>query len=101
MILEKMMGFLMIDMMGFFQISEKGRPVVGNTNVKAALSHARNGDDMKIVNRIEQNGNGKPIVDGDMEGKKISIGSKTDSYSVSKIWLWSEKGKFASSSETQ
>ncbi|KAI8032868.1 RING-H2 finger protein ATL46 [Camellia lanceoleosa] len=75
--------------------------VVGETNLKVALSHDRNGDDMKIVDGIEQNGNGKPIVDGDMEGKKISIGSKTDSYSVSKIWLWSKKGKFASSSETQ
>ncbi|KAI8003748.1 RING-H2 finger protein ATL46 [Camellia lanceoleosa] len=75
--------------------------VVGGTNVKVALSHDRNGDDMKIVNGIEQNGNRKPIVDGDMKGKKISIGSKTDSYSVFKIWLWSKKGKFASSSKTQ
>ncbi|CAL5349501.1 unnamed protein product [Camellia sinensis] len=48
--------------------------VVGDTNVKVALSHDRNGDDIKIVNGIQQNGNGKPIVDGDMERKKIGIG---------------------------
>ncbi|GJZ09573.1 hypothetical protein Tco_0543856 [Tanacetum coccineum] len=34
-----------------------------------------------------------------MEGKKISIRAKGDSYSVSKIWLWSKKGKLVSSSE--
>ncbi|THG22503.1 hypothetical protein TEA_011249 [Camellia sinensis var. sinensis] len=37
--------------------------------------------------------------DGDTEGKKISSRSKGESFSVSKIWLWSKKGKFTSSSD--
>ncbi|XP_050235806.1 RING-H2 finger protein ATL47-like [Mercurialis annua] len=37
--------------------------------------------------------------DGDVEGKKINIRSKGESFSVSKIWQWSKKGKFLSSSE--
>ncbi|KAL7190408.1 hypothetical protein ACSBR2_022644 [Camellia fascicularis] len=74
--------------------------VVGDTNLRVPLSIDREGRDMKRVKGIEYNNN--PTIEGDdVEGKKISIGSKTDSYSVSKIWLWSKKGKFASSSETQ
>ncbi|XP_060204759.1 RING-H2 finger protein ATL46-like [Lycium barbarum] len=34
------------------------------------------------------------------EGKKISARTKGESFSVSKIWLWSKKGKFSTSSET-
>ncbi|CAL5370568.1 unnamed protein product [Camellia sinensis] len=74
--------------------------VVGDTNLRVPLSIDREGRDVKRVKGIEYNNN--PTIEGDdVEGKKISIGSKTDSYSVSKIWLWSKKGKFASSSETQ
>ncbi|KAK1554947.1 hypothetical protein Q3G72_019534 [Acer saccharum] len=36
--------------------------------------------------------------DGDVEGKKINIRSKGESFSVSKIWQWSKKGKYPSSS---
>lgn len=67
--------------------------VVVDSSLKVALSHER---DLKL-----EKGNGNPSVDGDMEGKKIGIGTKTDSYSVSKIWLWSKKGKFASSADIQ
>ncbi|KAG5624367.1 hypothetical protein H5410_009585 [Solanum commersonii] len=42
-----------------------------------------------------------PSIDEENEGKKIGIGTKTDSYSISKIWLWSKRGKFASSSDCQ
>ncbi|PSS35201.1 RING-H2 finger protein [Actinidia chinensis var. chinensis] len=70
--------------------------VVGDMSLRVAL---RNDRDSRDVKGIENNR--KATVDGDMEGKKIGIGSKTDSYSVSKIWLWSKKGKFASSSESQ
>lgn len=40
---------------------------------------------------------------GDVEGKKISGRSKGESFSVSKIWLWSKKSEFPipSSSNTQ
>lgn len=34
------------------------------------------------------------------EGKKISARTKGESFSVSKIWLWSKKDKFSTSSET-
>ncbi|CAH9092377.1 unnamed protein product [Cuscuta epithymum] len=34
---------------------------------------------------------------GEGDGKRLSIGTKTDSFSISKIWLWSKKGKFGSS----
>ncbi|XP_012444110.1 RING-H2 finger protein ATL46 [Gossypium raimondii] len=37
----------------------------------------------------------------DAEEKKISNMSKGESFSVSKIWLWSKKGKFSTSSESQ
>ncbi|XP_021718972.1 RING-H2 finger protein ATL47-like [Chenopodium quinoa] len=39
------------------------------------------------------------MVDGDIEGKKITKRSKGESFSVSKIWLWSKKGKFQGHSE--
>jgi hypothetical protein len=39
--------------------------------------------------------------DGDVEGKKISIARKGESFSVSKIWQWSKKdSKIPSSSDT-
>ncbi|KAL6969481.1 RING-type E3 ubiquitin transferase [Sarracenia purpurea var. burkii] len=44
--------------------------------------------------------NGNFSVDGGEDGKRIGIGSKGESFSVSKIWLWPKKGKFPSSSDT-
>ncbi|GER35764.1 RING/U-box superfamily protein [Striga asiatica] len=59
--------------------------VVGDENLKVALGQNRVKRDVFKEN-------------SSTEGKRIGIGSKTDSYSVSKIWLWSKKGKFGSSS---
>ncbi|CAI9752657.1 unnamed protein product [Fraxinus pennsylvanica] len=75
--------------------------VVGDANLRvAASSHDRTGRSLKLVVGTDRASNLSP--DGREEnGKKISIGTKTDSYSVSKIWLWSKKGKFASSSDAQ
>ncbi|XP_024978311.1 RING-H2 finger protein ATL46-like [Cynara cardunculus var. scolymus] len=70
--------------------------VVGDANLRVPLSDLRDGQDAKFVNGIEDNN-----LDEDTEGKKIDISAKTDSYSVSKIWLWSKKRKYASSSENQ
>lgn len=67
--------------------------VVGDAHLQVALSHEHNGSLLKC------RGNDNSDVNADMDGKKINIGAKTDSYSVSKIWLWPRKGKFASSSE--
>ncbi|KAM6569898.1 hypothetical protein CsatB_017883 [Cannabis sativa] len=40
------------------------------------------------------------VNNGDFEGKKISSRQKGDSFSVSKIWLWSKNGRFPSCSDT-
>ncbi|KVI09080.1 RING-H2 finger protein ATL46-like [Cynara cardunculus var. scolymus] len=63
--------------------------VVGDTSLKVALNRKRD----------SQDANGNLRVSEETEGKKITIKAKTDSYSVSKIWLWPKKGKFASCSE--
>ncbi|CAN4082477.1 unnamed protein product [Withania somnifera] len=73
--------------------------VVGDVNLKVALSNERTTDKMNQANLAEQYPN--PSMDEDNEGKKIGIGTKKDSYSVSKIWLWSKRDKFASSSDCQ
>ncbi|XP_010254259.1 PREDICTED: RING-H2 finger protein ATL46-like [Nelumbo nucifera] len=79
--------------MGSFQY------VVGDSNLQVALRPDRNGAGAaKLVKgRAAQNGNSS--IDADLEGKKLSGRSKGESFSVSKIWLWSKKGKFPSSSD--
>ncbi|KAL8475531.1 hypothetical protein ACS0TY_028260 [Phlomoides rotata] len=69
--------------------------VVGDANLRVALSQDRPRRGAKVVEETNQSVN-----DENTDGKKISIGTKTDSYSVSKIWLWSKKGKYASSSNS-
>ncbi|GAB4839829.1 hypothetical protein Ancab_020539 [Ancistrocladus abbreviatus] len=44
--------------------------------------------------------NGNSLINKDAEGKRINVGNKNESFSVSKIWLWSKKGKFPISSNT-
>ncbi|KAM3286664.1 RING-H2 finger protein ATL46 [Capsicum chacoense] len=73
--------------------------VVGDANLKVALSSERKTNNMNQANLASHDPN--PSILEDNEGKKIGIGTKTDSYSVSKIWLWSKRGKFASSSDGQ
>lgn len=64
--------------MGAFQY------VVGNVDLQVALPSG-NGVATKATEETD--------------GKKIGRRSRGDSFSVSKIWLWSKKGKFLSSSE--
>uniref|UniRef100_A0A5B6ZL94 RING-type E3 ubiquitin transferase n=1 Tax=Davidia involucrata TaxID=16924 RepID=A0A5B6ZL94_DAVIN len=81
--------------MGSFQY------VVANSNLQVALCPSRaNGDGGADVRIVKEGGghNGNSSIDGDAEAKKINIGSKGESFSVSKIWLWSKKGKFPSPS---
>uniref|UniRef100_A0A5B6ZLD0 RING-type E3 ubiquitin transferase n=1 Tax=Davidia involucrata TaxID=16924 RepID=A0A5B6ZLD0_DAVIN len=80
--------------MGSFQY------VVANSDLQVALCPNRGGGNVgaDVKGRVEHTGNSS--VDGDSEGKKINIGSKGESFSVSKIWLWSKKGKLASPSDT-
>ncbi|XP_022776054.1 RING-H2 finger protein ATL47 [Durio zibethinus] len=75
--------------------------VVADSDLQVALCPSRGGNDsasMKLVKgRVGQNGNSSN--DTDVEGKKINMRSKGESFSVSKIWQWSKKGKFPSSSD--
>ncbi|XP_073154705.1 RING-H2 finger protein ATL46-like isoform X2 [Henckelia pumila] len=71
--------------------------VVGDVNLSVSLGEDRSFQEPKAVKRREETSG--CLDDESMEGKAIRIGTKTDSYSISKIWLWSKKGKFASSSD--
>ncbi|KAK4394628.1 RING-H2 finger protein ATL46 [Sesamum angolense] len=76
--------------MGAFQY------IVADANLQVALSR-QNGVSVKAKAQYtkEQFANNT-----DMDTKKINPRSRGDSFSVSKIWLWSKKGKFPSSSDT-
>ncbi|KAJ9135284.1 hypothetical protein P3X46_032487 [Hevea brasiliensis] len=73
--------------------------VLGDSDLRVPLGTDQHGRDFTLEKGTEQNGS--LSVDGDLEGKKISSVTKRESFSVSKIWLWSKKGKFLSSSDTQ
>ncbi|KAK6928322.1 Zinc finger, RING-type [Dillenia turbinata] len=74
--------------------------VVDDSDLRVALGQYRNGGaDVRLVKEAGHNGDSSVV--GDVEGKKIMAGAKVDSFSVSKIWLWSKKSKFPSSSNTQ
>ena len=79
--------------MGSFQY------VVAGSNLQVALCNNRGcGNGGIVKGRGGQNGNSTVV--GDTEGKKISIGNKGESFSVSKIWQWSKKGKLHSALDT-
>ncbi|KAL7100744.1 hypothetical protein ACP275_08G014100 [Erythranthe tilingii] len=73
--------------------------IVGDAKLRVALSEDRIGCDKKIVEGAIKEQSCNDFGDESTEGKRICIGTKTDSYSVSKIWMWSKKGKYASSSD--
>lgn len=73
--------------------------VLGDSDLQVPLSNDQQDRNIKLTRGIERDGN--PSIDSDVEGKKISSVTKGESYSVSKIWLWSKKGKFSSSIDTQ
>ncbi|KAK6931087.1 Zinc finger, RING-type [Dillenia turbinata] len=75
--------------------------VVAESDLQVALTHNSSGgggNNMRLVKG--QSGNIESMsINGDAESKKINIGSKGESLSVSKIWLWSnKKGKCPNSS---
>lgn len=74
--------------------------VLGDSVLRVALGNDQQGREVKPTKGPE-NGNSNPNVDGDLEGKKISSVSRGESYSVSKIWQWSKKGKFSTSTDAQ
>ncbi|KAK9108003.1 hypothetical protein Syun_024014 [Stephania yunnanensis] len=77
--------------MGSFQY------VVGGSSLQVALSRDRESSgNLRVLRRRIAGHNVNSLVEED--GKKLSNASKGESFSVSKIWLWSKKGKFPSSS---
>lgn len=78
--------------------------VVGDSNLQVALyndSDCINGGASGAKPVKEGVHQGKYSVHRDLEGKKISGRQKGESFSVSKIWLWSRKSsRFPSSSNT-
>lgn len=73
--------------------------VLGDSDLQVPLSNDQPDRNIKLTRGIQHDRN--PSIDSDVEGKKISSVTKGESYSVSKIWLWSKKGKFSSSIDTQ
>ncbi|KAK8653321.1 hypothetical protein V6N13_127328 [Hibiscus sabdariffa] len=76
--------------------------VLANSDLRVTLSNGghsghHHGNGIKLSGGLEQNANST----ADAEEKKITSMSKGESFSVSKIWLWSKKGKFSSSSDAQ
>ncbi|KAJ6294028.1 hypothetical protein OIU76_022162 [Salix suchowensis] len=66
--------------------------VEGESNLQVALSHGN----LNCRGRDK----GCPSIDGDLEDKKIRGRTGGDSFSVSKIWLWSKKSRFPASSSS-
>ncbi|KVH97803.1 RING-H2 finger protein ATL47-like [Cynara cardunculus var. scolymus] len=64
--------------------------VVGNSDLKVAFVPNRGSFGNKDVTGFDKD-KGNSSIDGGIDGKKISNRSKGESFSVSKIWLWSKK----------
>ncbi|KAI3985815.1 hypothetical protein MKX01_026601 [Papaver californicum] len=81
--------------MGSFQY------VVADSTLQVALSNDKDHESGHLTLLKGRVGvqNGHTSIDVDLlEGKKLSSASKGESFSVSKIWLWSKKGKYPPSS---
>ncbi|KAL7609233.1 hypothetical protein Lser_V15G11447 [Lactuca serriola] len=63
--------------------------VVGNSELQVRFCPSRGNIGKKYLGIEKDKGNSS--VDGGSDGKKISNRSKGESFSVSKIWLWSKK----------
>ncbi|XP_024957328.1 RING-H2 finger protein ATL47 isoform X2 [Citrus sinensis] len=74
--------------------------VVADSELQVALCPRRGGSASVRFGKGRSAQNDNSSNDGDVEGKKINFRSKGESFSVSKIWQWSKKSKFPSSSET-
>ncbi|AES96231.1 putative transcription factor C2H2 family [Medicago truncatula] len=81
--------------MGSFQY------VVADSDLQVALKASKGDGSMRQLKGIREIQDGSFSNDGDVEGKKINIARKGESFSVSKIWQWSKKdSKIPSSSDT-
>ncbi|KAL9239588.1 hypothetical protein vseg_013897 [Gypsophila vaccaria] len=74
--------------------------VLDDSDLQVALSAELGGGTSGHINPEKMTGsNENSVAISDVEGKKISRRNKGESFSVSKIWLWSKKGKFTGSSD--
>lgn len=81
--------------MGSFQY------VVCDSELQVALRPSKGDGSMRQLKGIREIQDESFSNDGDVEGKKINIARKGESFSVSKIWQWSKKdNKIPSSSDT-
>ncbi|CAI8587619.1 unnamed protein product [Vicia faba] len=81
--------------MGSFQY------VVCDSDLQVALRHSKGDGSIRRLKGIREIHDEGFSNDGDIEGKKINIARKGESFSVSKIWQWSKKdNKIPSSSDT-
>ncbi|KAH7550432.1 hypothetical protein ACOSP7_024245 [Xanthoceras sorbifolium] len=81
--------------MGTFQY------VVGDLDLQVALAHARGcrdgvSNDSKLIKERSNHGNSS-VEEEEAEEKKISGRTRGESFSVSKIWLWSKKNRLPTS----
>ncbi|XP_058112218.1 RING-H2 finger protein ATL46-like [Magnolia sinica] len=73
--------------MGSFQY------VVGDSNLQVGVALSQREKDGSEGKKETLRRKGCDEVEVDLDGKKLCNGSKGESLSVSKIWLWSKKGK--------
>ncbi|XP_004489862.1 RING-H2 finger protein ATL46 [Cicer arietinum] len=79
--------------MGSFQY------VLADSDLQVALRPSKGDGSMRQLKGIRETNDESFSIDGDVEGKKINIARKGESFSVSKIWQWSKKdNKIPSSS---
>ncbi|KAI4375319.1 hypothetical protein MLD38_013202 [Melastoma candidum] len=75
--------------------------VLGDSELQVSLDHGRRGSNIRIEECAAGGVEDPTVEQRDSAGKSINAVAKGESYSVSKIWQWSKKGKFSSSSEEQ
>ena len=76
------------------------RYVVNEANLQVTLRREGGGAAEAKLARDGEHSGQLGGVGGDSEGKKISRRQKGESFSVSKIWLWSKNSRFPSCSDT-
>ncbi|XP_060214335.1 RING-H2 finger protein ATL46 [Lycium barbarum] len=65
----------------------------------SAKDHGVDGGQLRGIVKGKSGHIGNSANDGDNYGKRLNIGNKRESFSVSKIWMWSKKDKFHNSED--
>ncbi|XP_019059354.1 PREDICTED: RING-H2 finger protein ATL46 isoform X3 [Tarenaya hassleriana] len=75
--------------------------VLGNSELKVPLCNDRRDLPNSKPQDKDSEQTANSSASGDSEGKKINSMAKGESFSVSKIWLWSKKDKLSSNAQTR